>query len=75
MLTTSHGRCFLDCIATHILVAEGDSQWTFFNGNYEEYVEDKKKRFGEESANLGFLSGSVKMQWFVSEPMTVSPSQ
>ena len=46
----SHDRWFLDRIATHILAAEGDSQWTFFNGNYQEYEADKKKRLGEEGA-------------------------
>ncbi len=50
VLVTSHDRWFLDRIATHILAAEGDSQWTFFNGNYQEYEEDKKKRLGEEGA-------------------------
>lgn len=50
VLVTSHDRWFLDRIATHILAAEGDSQWTFFNGNYTEYEEDKKKRLGEEGA-------------------------
>jgi sulfate-transporting ATPase len=50
VLVTSHDRWFLDRIATHILAAEGDSQWTFFNGNYREYEEDKKKRLGEEGA-------------------------
>jgi len=50
VLVTSHDRWFLDRIATHILAAEGESQWTFFNGNYQEYEEDKKKRLGEEGA-------------------------
>ncbi|WP_341676690.1 energy-dependent translational throttle protein EttA [Niveibacterium sp. SC-1] len=50
VLVTSHDRWFLDRIATHILAAEGESQWTFFNGNYQEYEEDKKKRLGEEAA-------------------------
>jgi sulfate-transporting ATPase len=50
VLVISHDRWFLDRIATHILAAEGDSQWTFFNGNYTEYEEDKKKRLGEEGA-------------------------
>ncbi|WP_374402572.1 energy-dependent translational throttle protein EttA [Niveibacterium sp.] len=49
-LVTSHDRWFLDRIATHILAAEGESQWTFFAGNYTEYEEDKKKRLGEEGA-------------------------
>ncbi|MGZ8273051.1 MAG: energy-dependent translational throttle protein EttA [Burkholderiaceae bacterium] len=50
VLVVSHDRWFLDRIATHILSAEGDSQWTFFNGNYQEYEADKKKRLGEEGA-------------------------
>ncbi|WP_415036765.1 energy-dependent translational throttle protein EttA [Azonexus sp.] len=49
-LVISHDRWFLDRICTHILAAEGDSQWTFFPGNYQEYEEDKKKRLGEEGA-------------------------
>jgi sulfate-transporting ATPase len=50
VLVTSHDRWFLDRIATHILAAEGNSQWIFFNGNYQEYEEDKRKRLGEEGA-------------------------
>ena len=50
VLVISHDRWFLDRIATHILAAEGNSQWTFFNGNYQEYEADKKKRLGEEGA-------------------------
>ncbi len=46
----SHDRWFLDRICTHILAAEGESQWSFFAGNYHEYEEDKKKRLGEEGA-------------------------
>jgi sulfate-transporting ATPase len=49
-MVISHDRWFLDRICTHILAAEGDSQWFFFNGNYHEYEEDKKKRLGEEGA-------------------------
>jgi sulfate-transporting ATPase len=49
-LVISHDRWFLDRICTHILACEGDSQWTFFNGNYHEYEEDKVKRLGEEGA-------------------------
>ncbi|MDR1163708.1 MAG: energy-dependent translational throttle protein EttA [Candidatus Accumulibacter sp.] len=49
-LIISHDRWFLDRICTHILAAEGDSQWCFFVGNYHEYEEDKKKRLGEEGA-------------------------
>lgn len=50
VLVISHDRWFLDRIATHILAAEGDSQWTLFEGNYQEYEADKKKRLGEEGA-------------------------
>ncbi len=50
VLVISHDRWFLDRIATHILACEGESQWTFFNGNYQEYEEDKRKRLGEEGA-------------------------
>ncbi len=50
VLVISHDRWFLDRIATHILACEGDSQWVFFNGNYQEYEADKKKRLGEEGA-------------------------
>ncbi|MEY4863233.1 MAG: hypothetical protein RLZ51_1328 [Pseudomonadota bacterium] len=50
VLVISHDRWFLDRIATHILAAEGDSQWTFFNGNYQEYEADKKRRLGDEAA-------------------------
>ena len=50
IMVTSHDRWFLDRIATHILAAEGDSQWTFFTGNYQEYEADKKKRLGDDGA-------------------------
>ncbi|MCS6787135.1 MAG: energy-dependent translational throttle protein EttA [Thiobacillaceae bacterium] len=49
-LVISHDRWFLDRICTHILAAEGDSQWTFFAGNYQEYEADKRRRLGEEGA-------------------------
>ncbi len=49
-LVISHDRWFLDRICTHILAAEGDSQWVFFNGNYQEYEADKKRRLGEDGA-------------------------
>ncbi|MBI5335208.1 MAG: energy-dependent translational throttle protein EttA [Burkholderiales bacterium] len=49
-MVISHDRWFLDRICTHILAAEGDSQWFFYEGNYREYEEDKKKRLGEEAA-------------------------
>jgi ATP-binding cassette ChvD family protein len=45
----SHDRWFLDRIATHILAFEGDSQVFWFEGNYQEYVEDHKKRKGEDA--------------------------
>ena len=50
VMVISHDRWFLDRIATHILAAEGDSQWVFFDGNYQEYEADKKKRLGEDAA-------------------------
>jgi len=50
VLVISHDRWFLDRICTHILAAEGNSQWIFFEGNYREYEDDKKKRLGEEGA-------------------------
>ncbi|HYD40397.1 MAG TPA: energy-dependent translational throttle protein EttA [Anaeromyxobacter sp.] len=50
VLVISHDRWFLDRIATHILAAEGESKWTFFTGNYQEYEAEKKRRLGEEGA-------------------------
>jgi len=50
VLVISHDRWFLDRIATHILACEGDSQWVFFDGNYQEYEADKLRRLGEEGA-------------------------
>ncbi len=50
VLVISHDRWFLDRIATHILACEGDSQWVFFDGNYQEYEADKVRRLGEEGA-------------------------
>ncbi|OGB23796.1 MAG: energy-dependent translational throttle protein EttA [Burkholderiales bacterium RIFCSPLOWO2_02_FULL_57_36] len=50
VLVISHDRWFLDRIATHILAFEGNSQVSFFDGNYQEYEADKKKRLGEEGA-------------------------
>ena len=50
VLVISHDRWFLDRIASHILAVEDDSQWVFFDGNYQEYEADKKKRLGEEAA-------------------------
>ena len=50
VLVISHDRWFLDRICTHILSAEGDSQWSFFPGNYQEYEADKRRRLGEDAA-------------------------
>jgi energy-dependent translational throttle protein EttA len=50
VLVISHDRWFLDRIATHILAAEDEAKWVFFDGNYQEYEADKKKRLGEEAA-------------------------
>jgi sulfate-transporting ATPase len=50
VMVISHDRWFLDRICTHILAAEGDSQWVFFSGNFHEYEADKVKRLGEEGA-------------------------
>ena len=50
VLVISHDRWFLDRIATHILAFEGNSQVAFFDGNYQEYEADKRKRLGEEGA-------------------------
>ena len=50
-MVSSHDRWFLDRIATHILAFEGDSQVVFFEGNYNMYEEQKKKRLGADAAN------------------------
>jgi sulfate-transporting ATPase len=50
VMVISHDRWFLDRISTHILACEGDSRWTFFTGNYQEYEADKRRRLGEEGA-------------------------
>ncbi len=50
VMVISHDRWFLDRIATHILAAEGDSQWVFYDGNYNEYEADKRRRLGDEAA-------------------------
>ncbi len=47
VVVISHDRWFLDRICTHLLVFEGDSQVNFFNGNFTDYEEDLKKRFGD----------------------------
>ncbi|MEK8031621.1 energy-dependent translational throttle protein EttA [Ideonella sp. DXS29W] len=49
-MVISHDRWFLDRICTHILAVEDESQWYFYEGNYQEYEEDKKRRLGEEGA-------------------------
>ena len=48
-IVISHDRWFLDRVATHILAFEGDSRVNFFDGNYSEYEEDKRKRLGAEA--------------------------
>jgi ATPase subunit of ABC transporter with duplicated ATPase domains len=45
----SHDRWFLDRIATHILAFEGESRVVFFEGNYQEYEADKKRRLGADA--------------------------
>jgi|TARA_B100000524_G_scaffold207173_1_gene108313 ATPase subunit of ABC transporter with duplicated ATPase domains len=45
----SHDRFFLDRLATHILAAEGEGQWIWFEGNFQEYQEDYVKRMGDEA--------------------------
>jgi sulfate-transporting ATPase len=50
VLVISHDRWFLDRIASHILAFEGDSKVVFFDGNYQEYEADKRRRLGEEGA-------------------------
>ncbi len=50
IMVISHDRWFLDRIATHILACEGDSHWVFYDGNYNEYEYDKRRRLGEEGA-------------------------
>jgi sulfate-transporting ATPase len=49
-MVISHDRWFLDRICTHILAVEDESQWYFYEGNYQEYEADKKRRLGEEGA-------------------------
>jgi energy-dependent translational throttle protein EttA len=48
-LVISHDRWFLDRVATHILAFEGDSQVTWFEGNYQDYETDRKRRLGAEA--------------------------
>jgi ATPase subunit of ABC transporter with duplicated ATPase domains len=49
VVVISHDRWFLDRVATHILAFEGDSHVEWFEGNFADYEEDKKKRLGEAS--------------------------
>ena len=56
----SHDRFFLDRLATHILAFEGDSQVDWFEGNFEAYEEDKKRRLGSES----LIPHRIKFQKF-----------
>ena len=48
-MVISHDRWFLNRIATHILAFEGDSKVEFFEGNFDDYEEDKKRRLGSEA--------------------------
>jgi ATPase subunit of ABC transporter with duplicated ATPase domains len=48
-VVTSHDRWFLDRIATHILAFEGDSQVVWFEGNYQDYEKDRKRRLGADA--------------------------
>jgi ATPase subunit of ABC transporter with duplicated ATPase domains len=48
----SHDRFFLDKIATHILAFEGDSQVVWFEGNFQAYEEDKRRRLGPDADNI-----------------------
>jgi ATPase subunit of ABC transporter with duplicated ATPase domains len=48
-MVISHDRWFLDKISTHILAFEGDSHVEWFEGNFQQYEEDRVKRFGEEA--------------------------
>jgi sulfate-transporting ATPase len=49
-MVISHDRWFLDRICTHILAAEDEGKWVFFDGNFHEYEADKVKRLGEDGA-------------------------
>lgn len=51
VLVTSHDRWFLDRLATHILAYEGDGHVEWFEGNFEEYEKDKRRRLGDEACN------------------------
>ena len=56
----SHDRWFLDSVATHILAFEGDSHVEWFEGNFEAYEEDKKRRLGADS----LIPHRIKFQKF-----------
>ena len=49
VMVISHDRWFLDRIATHILAFEGESQAVWFEGNYQEYEDDRRRRIGAEA--------------------------
>jgi ATPase subunit of ABC transporter with duplicated ATPase domains len=51
VVVISHDRWFLDRMATHILAFEGDSHVEWFEGDFSSYLEDKKRRLGEDSVN------------------------
>ena len=51
VLVISHDRWFLDRISTHILAFEGDSQVTWFEGNYDDYENDRRRRLGDDANN------------------------
>ena len=51
VVVISHDRWFLNKLATHILAFEGDSHVEWFEGNYQDYENDKKRRLGEDSLN------------------------
>ena len=51
VLVISHDRWFLDRISTHILAFEGDSQVTWFEGNYDDYEQDRRRRLGDDADN------------------------
>jgi energy-dependent translational throttle protein EttA len=53
VVVVSHDRWFLDRIATHMLAFEGDGNVTFFDGNYQMYEEDRKKRLGDDGSEKG----------------------
>ena len=51
VLVTSHDRWFLDRLATHILAYEDEGHVEWFEGNFEEYEKDKRRRLGDEAVN------------------------